>query len=225
MSDRTTQHSAFRRLAGTLSWQLHLRHFAAFVLLTAPLVTPVYGQEFRATITGEVQDPSGAVIQNATVTAVNVDTKVSASAKTDTRGVYSLLYLLPGTYTVTATAPRFQTEVYNRVRLDSAQQLGLNLTLKPGSVSQQVVVTEGSVELDTVSASTGGVLDQLKVENMPTVGLMVWDDVVLTQGISYSNNGGLFNLTLRNNSDSYAAAGAQTDENAFFVNGVPVSVS
>ncbi len=223
MRNGKNQHSELRWLLGALSWPSRPRHLAVLLLLAVPLVTQVHGQEFRATITGEVQDPSGAVIQNATVTAVNVDTKVSASAKTDTRGVYSLLYLLPGIYTVTATAPRFQTEVYNRVRLDSAQQLGLNLTMKPGSVSQQVVVTEGSVELDTVSATTGGVLDQLKVENMPTVGLMVWDDVVLTQGISYSNNGGLFNLTLRNNSDSYAAAGAQTDENAFFVNGVPVS--
>lgn len=179
-------------------------------------------QEFRASITGQVADPTGALIPGASITAVNSATRVAYSAKSNNQGAYSVLYILPGSYTVTVNAVGFQTMVYHNVVLDTAQQLGLNVTLKPGNVSQEVVVSVGALELDTVSATTGGVIDQAKVENMPSAGLDVWDDVTLTQGIS-SNSTGVFNLTLRNSGNRYTVSGDQTDENAFYMNGVPVS--
>jgi hypothetical protein len=189
----------------------------------AGLPPHAHGQEFRASISGQVLDTSGAAISNATITAVNVDTRVKSATKSNQDGAYSLLYLLPGNYTVTAEAATFQTMVYNNVRLDSAQELGLNVVLKPGNVAQQVVVTAGPVDLDTVSATTGGVIDQLKVENLPSSGLMVYDDVALTEGIHSTDMNNLYNLTPRNNANTYSAAGEQTDENAFFINGAPVS--
>ena len=193
-----------------------------FGSFTANLSCYLHAQEFRATITGQVTDSTGAVIPGASITAVNVDTRVVSSAKSNKQGAYSVLYLLPGTYTVTVGAPQFQTIVYKKVILNSAQQMGLNVTLKPGSVAQQVVVTAGSVDLDTVSASTGGVIDQLKVENMPSTGEDVFDDVSFTQGIRAAS-ANTFGLTIRNNSDLYAVAGSQTDESTYYVNGAPVS--
>lgn len=186
------------------------------------LSIPVSAQEFRATITGEVTDATGAVISGATITALNVDTRVSYSGKSDNQGVYSVLYILPGTYTVTVNAAGFQTAVYNKVILNSAQQMGLNVSLKAGLVTQQVVVTAGPVDLDTVSATTGGVIDQTKVENMPSAGLMVWDDVSFTEGMR-SDSTSAFNITIRNNQNLYAVSGEQTDENVFYMNGAPVS--
>ena len=200
-----------------------VRSIVLLALVGVAMLAPAYGQEFRASITGQVADTNGAVIPGATITAVNKETRVSASTKTNGNGNYSLLYLLPGTYTVTVAATNFQTTIYNNVRLDSAQQLGMNVNLKPGSVTQQVVVSAGAVDLDTVTATTGGVIDQLKVENMPSAGLMVFDDVVLTQGIVSTDMHQLFNLTPRNNTSTYSAAGEQDDENAFYVNGAPVS--
>ncbi len=200
------------------------RAFFLLLVLFAAFSAPhkVHAQDFRASITGEVSDPTGAVIPNATVTALNVETHVSYAAKTDSRGLYSVLYILPGTYTVTVTANGFQKMAYDKVILDSSQQLGLNVPLRTGNVEQQIVVTAGSIELDTVSATTGGVIDQTKVDNMPSSGLMVWDDVALTQGVR-STSANAFNLTPRNSGNRYMVAGAQTDENAYFMNGAPVS--
>jgi hypothetical protein len=195
------------------------------VLALAITMGVAHGQEFRASISGQVADTTAAAVPNATITAVNIETGVSSETKSNQEGNYSLLYLLPGTYTVTVKATNFQTIAFNRVRLDSAQQLGLNVVLKPGSVAQQVIVTAGPVDLDTVSATTGGVIDQLKVENLPSSGLMAFDDVVLTEGIHSTALNNLFNLTPRNNANTYSAAGEQTDENAFFMNGAPVSDS
>ena len=189
-------------------------------LFATNLSDKLYAQEFRATITGNLTDSSGSVISGASITAVNVDTRVAYSAKSNHQGIYSVGFILPGTYTVTVSAASFQTVVYNKVVLDSAQQLGLNVTLKPGNVREQIVVTAGSVDLDTESASTGGVLDQVTVENMPSSGLMVWDDVMFTQGIRIASGLG-FNLTPRNNSGVYAVSG-QTRP-VFYMNGAPVS--
>jgi len=77
--------------------------------------------------------------------------------------------------------------------------------------------------LDTISSSTGGVIDRVKVENMPQTGRMVWDSVVFTQGVR-SNSSQPFNITPRNNTSSrYVVAGTQQDEYAYFLNGAPVS--
>ena len=205
-------------------WSVVRNLCALGLLLTILNTSRAFAQEFRASIAGQVADSAGAVIPGATVTAVNVETRVTYSTKSGNRGEYSLLYLLPGQYTVTITARDFQTMVYNKVVLDSAQQLGMNVVLKPGGATQQITVTADSVDLDTISASTGGVVDQTRVENMPSTGQMVWDDVSLTQGIR-STATQPFNLTPRNNGNKYGVSGAQTDENAFFMNGAPVSDS
>src|ERR1700757_976566 len=60
-------------------------------------------------ITGEVRDPSGAVMPNASVTATNVATSVSRSTATNDSGVYSFPDLIPATYQVKVSAPGFQT--------------------------------------------------------------------------------------------------------------------
>lgn len=195
----------------------------AVVLLTI-LIAPnaMRAQDFRASLSGAVVDTSGAVIAGAAIEAVNNQTHVSYSAKTNGRGVYTLLYILPGTYTVTVSAADFQTVVYNKVVLNSSQQLGMNVTLKPGSVKQQITVTAGPVNLDTVTASMGGVIDKLRVENMPSTGREVFDDADFVQG-SHIVGVNSFNNTLRNNSTKYAISGEQTDENIFYINGFPVS--
>ena len=231
-SDRTVS-SRFKRrrvlnlfrLENSLSGTVRYLVLMVALVLGPFVVDPpgqICAQEFRATVTGEVTDPTGAAIPGASITAVNVESGVANSATTNSEGIYSVLYILPGTYTVTVKATGFQAMVYSKVVLNSAQQMGLNVSLKAGSVTQQVVVTAGPVDLDTVSATTGGVIDQVKVEAMPSSGLMVWDDIGFTEGIRiYSPNA--FNQTPRNNVNVYAVSGAQTDENAFYMNGAPVS--
>lgn len=193
------------------------------LLLMVLCASNVPAQEFRASITGQVQDSTGAVITGATVAAVNNDTDVRYAAKTDNLGLYNLLYILPGRYTVTVECADFQTVVYKNVILNSAQQLGLNVTLKPKGITSEVVVQADALALDTISSSTGGVIDRVKVENMPSTGKIAWDSVIFSQGVR-SNSAQPFNLTPRNNAGSqYTVAGTQSDSYAYFVNGAPVS--
>ena len=56
----------------------------------------------RGTIRGVLTDPSGAAVPEATVTVKNVNTGLTQTTKTSTDGVYNILYLPAGSYTVTA---------------------------------------------------------------------------------------------------------------------------
>src|SRR5258708_7800442 len=82
---------------------------SALVLLVAAL--PGMAQSNKATISGTVSDPSGAVISGATVTVTHVNTGIERKATTGDDGTYLLPLLDIGTYKVTATASGFKEVV------------------------------------------------------------------------------------------------------------------
>src|ERR1035438_4629078 len=57
------------------------------------LAVPLWGQEFRGTITGTVTDPSGAAVPQVQIEARNVDTSAIVTARTNADGVYSIPFL------------------------------------------------------------------------------------------------------------------------------------
>ena len=103
-----------------------------------------------ASMTGVVEDASGAVLPKASVTATNTQTGVARSTTANQDGRYSFPDLAPGTYAIKASAPGFQTSIHSNVVLQ-VQQAGLaNFSLQPGSVTQTVEVNSAAQELDTL---------------------------------------------------------------------------
>src|ERR1035438_7185726 len=72
-------------------------------------------------ITGEVSDPTGALVPNASVTVTNTATNVARTTTTNTSGLYSFPALTPGMYQVKAVASGFQTAVTSDVELQVQQ--------------------------------------------------------------------------------------------------------
>ena len=68
------------------------------------LCTGLFAQDFRATLTGTVTDPSGAAVPSATVKTVHTGTNATKEAKTTGDGVFTIPYLDPGMYRVEVTA-------------------------------------------------------------------------------------------------------------------------
>lgn len=194
------------------------------VLITFLVVPQLHAQEFRASVLGEVTDPSGAAIPSARVTAVQKSTERTYTTKSDTDGVYMLQYLPPGNYSVTVAAPGFEKKLYSNVTLESGQKLSLNVKLIVGSTHQQVTVTASPGLLNTTTASGGGVVDNAKVENLPTNWQNPFDEFVFIQGVRDVNNGIEENSTLRGGIPSYSADGAPGGNNAYYIDGSPVSI-
>ncbi len=124
-------------------------------------------QEFRATITGKVIDPSGAAVPGAAVQVKNVDTNEGASATTDAQGNYTVPLLRPATYTLTVEAPGFKKYSREGVTLQVGQTAGINVSLEIGNAQETVTVTAETPLLDTQKADRGGVVNTEQVTELP----------------------------------------------------------
>src|SRR5579862_2323480 len=78
------------------------------VFVAGSMYTPVYGQTLYGSLVGTVTDPSGGVIPNATISVVDTLTGQSREEVTDSGGRYSLVNLVPGTYTVKVISKGFK---------------------------------------------------------------------------------------------------------------------
>jgi len=107
-----------------------------FVLLVQS--TPAFSQSTFATVSGTVADGSGAVLPGVSVSATNNGTAVVTTVITNETGVYSLVSLLPGAYTVSAELPGFQKRTYTNVQLGNADRVRLNLALELASRGKRV---------------------------------------------------------------------------------------
>lgn len=112
-------------------------------------------QANRATITGTVTDSSGAVIPNVGVTATNTDTKVATPSVSNDQGIYSVLNLPPGSYTVSAKREGFKRIEFPNVTLIVDQVVTLNIRLSVGTAAEQVTVTTSAPTLDRQTSTIG----------------------------------------------------------------------
>ncbi|MGC8881440.1 MAG: carboxypeptidase regulatory-like domain-containing protein [Bryobacteraceae bacterium] len=131
------------------------------------LALAAMSQEFRATISGRVLDPTGGVVPNAKVTAVNTATNESSTATTDSTGTYSIPFLRPGTYKVTVQAEGFKQFNRENVVLEVGRIFPLDVTLEVGMVTESVNVTAEVAVLETQTASRAAVVTQRQVAEMP----------------------------------------------------------
>jgi hypothetical protein len=140
--------------------------FVAFVSLTAAGHT----QEFRATISGVITDPTGAMVPGATVVVRENQTGTTSQTKSDADGQYVLPFLMPGNYTVTATMPGFEKTVQGNIVLQTQEHPIINLKLSVGQDTQTVMVTTAPPLLDQANASVGSVISTKSVADLPLDG-------------------------------------------------------
>lgn len=205
----------------------YLRSEAACFLICFFAFFAAHSQEFRSTLTGQVTDPSGAVISKAVVTAVNNDSGTKYTSKTSAKGVYYIPYMLPGTYTVTAEARNFKTSVQDKVQLQASQTFNQNFQLSVGSVSQRVVVSSAPPQLETATGSGGTLITQRELQSVPIQGGQVYTLIGTTPGSQFTQTkfgtGGYHGTTGWDTSSSYTLGGGVVGNNQFTLNGVNIT--
>ena len=130
----------------------------------------MFGQLDQGTITGVVQDSSGAVIANAAVTLVNVDEGQVLKTKTDGAGIYVFSPIKIGNYTITASAPNFETTTQTNLHLNIQQRLNVVVTLKPGATNITVTVTTQVPLMQTQDSSVGQTMSTEEINDIPLSG-------------------------------------------------------
>ncbi|MFZ0037231.1 MAG: carboxypeptidase-like regulatory domain-containing protein, partial [Candidatus Acidiferrales bacterium] len=199
---------------GMRAWRL-LDWAIVVVALLAVSALPAFGQIDRGAIAGRVQDPSGAVIAKATVTITNKATGVVSTTPVDSAGEYQVLTLIPGTYSVEASADGFGSALRDDVEVHVQDHLSIDFTLKVGSVKQQVVVEAREPILQTQTADVGSVVNSQHINDLPLNGRRYADLALLEPGvIRLSPPSGNFAT------DLFSANGNSQLQNNFVLNGI-----
>ncbi len=156
----------------------------------------------NGSVLGYVHDNSGAIVSGATVTLTNVATNIAQSMKTDNDGKYEFNSVGIGNYVVSTEMAGFssvKTETF-QVTVNARQRV--DVSVKPGQVSETVQVTASAELLETETSSRSTVIGTKQVEDLPLNGRSYADLVLLVPGARKSqlqNNGtssreGSFNI-------------------------------
>jgi len=140
------------------------------VLLELILCGAAFCQEFRATISGVITDPSGATVAGAKIVATEVRTNTKASTISDSAGRYSISFLAPGDYQLSAEAPGFKQFLRQGIHLGPGDHPVIDVSLQLGQPSETVEVVGDTPLVNTENASVGQTITTKEVEDLPLNG-------------------------------------------------------
>ena len=152
-SNRTTKYFEMPFVGWrTVKLRISLRYLVVFaaLLFALPFSQHVYAQAATGTLRGQVQDPSGAVIPNATVTLTTPDGHTAATTTSGGDGSYQIKNIAPGTYIVIGAANGFATSNSKSVVIAAGQTKHFNVSMVIEVQQQQVQV---NAEENTVGTS------------------------------------------------------------------------
>ena len=179
----------------------------------------VSAQQTTGTIRGTVIDPTGAVVQGATVAVKQSQTDLSRTATTDRNGSYVVLELPIGKYSVQVTAKGFKEYVQDGILLSVNETASVSPRLTVGSEIEIVQVKADAELIEPSVTSMGKVVGQRDLEDLPLngrnfsqLGLLQPGVVPMTPGLVEAGGG------LRDG-QPYSVNGTRPESNNFLIDG------
>jgi outer membrane receptor protein involved in Fe transport len=193
-------------------------------------------QTSYGTVVGTVTDSAGALVSGAQVQLTNNGTNAHQEAVTSSAGTYTFINLNPETYSVTVAAPGFKSATNDHVTVSIGGTTRVDLALEVGQTSQSVTVTGATADLQTDSATLGGVIEGLRVQEAPLNGRNVNNLLDFVPGVvpgggtsgSTVANGGTGQVSPNTQAISYGnyqIGGAFSGQSLFFIDGVGSNIS
>jgi outer membrane receptor protein involved in Fe transport len=172
----------------------------------------VAAQEAAGRIVGQITDPQGAVLVGAGVTVTNVATRAVSHAVTDKDGLYQVLHLPIGNYTVAAEAKGFRKSVTVAYPLEINQALKVDLKLLVGTAAETVEVSGAAALVETQNATLGNSVTSRPIINLPLNGRNVLDLAMLEPGVTDQNKG-------HDGAGTFSIAGGRLDSVTYLLDG------
>jgi hypothetical protein len=187
------------------------------VLLLLICGSLAWAQFETSAVLGFVRDSSGAPIANGKVTLVNVSTGTTTAATTDSDGHFQFPDVHVGRYKVTASSPGFSDSVTDPFAVNVNTRQRVDVTLKPGSVAETVVVSGAATQLESETSSTGTMISETQVHDLPLNGRAYGDLMSLAPGVRRNN---LENQSVTSRDASYNVNGQRSEFNNFLLDGL-----
>jgi hypothetical protein len=175
----------------------------------------------QGTLTGTVRDASGAVLPGVTVEATSPAIQGGVrNVVTDGAGIYRIIDLPAGIYSLSFTLPGFNVVKRDAIQLGGSATLTIPIELRVGDLQETITVTGETPVVDVQTVRRETVLDQDVIQSMPgarTVGNLL----NATPGLTVDNNG----LNATPTMTFFSARGGQTNEGRMTVNGLTVAAA
>jgi hypothetical protein len=158
------------------------------IVLIVVFGTPCVGQVTpNGSIRGHVRDEQNAAIPGVTVVATSADMLGPRSAITDDEGFYRLLDLPPGSYTISAQVTGFARAIHEGIVVRAGLNVGLDLVMKLGAVTESVVVKSDRPLIETQTSAQAFNLDGDLQRTLPLSTSNHWSNfLAVTPGITGS---------------------------------------
>ena len=188
--------------------------------------SPLLAQTVTGSVTGIVTDPSGDVVPNAAVVAINTGTGVRTPSTSNASGEYSLRFLPIGTYQVEVTAKGFSTLTIPAFALEINQTAKIDAHVTIGDTQTVKVEAELAPILDTADGTLGLSLDASTIATFPLNGRNFSSLTLFQPGAVATDPTGLTsnNAIQRNtyNSGVVTQNGNRAQDNTYTLDGVPI---
>jgi hypothetical protein len=200
----------------------NLRRWATLWPLLFWFGSVAYGQINTGEISGQITDPSGAVIPRASVEAVEGGTGLRYTAASDGSGEFFLAQLVVGEYTLSVSANGFKRAVQSAIVVHAGEKLRQSFSLQIGEQAQVAIVTTEPTLLETQTAGITDTIEQQQVIDLPLKGRNFIDLVGLTPGVT-NPPAGTRGSALQQTGNVYGILGQRSGHNLYLVDGVSVT--
>jgi hypothetical protein len=161
-----------------------LNRIARLILFLAAVPFLLHAQAGSGELTGEVRDPSNAVVTGAQITLTQNDTRQSYSTTSSDGGIYAFASLKPGFYQLIVQKQGFKKYVREQIRVEVAERLGLDVPLELGRVEDSVTVTGDAAPLRTESPTMAQDVKTETIAALPLNGRNFVPLIGLTPGVA-----------------------------------------
>src|SRR5450755_5008659 len=190
--------------------------FRVFLFQLIPTASVAWGQDASTgALRGVVLDAQGAVITNADIVAIRVETGIRYHSATDSAGRFALDLLPPGQYSARAEAEGMSPQIAPVIRVEVGSAAQITFKLKVAGPSETITVAEVPRTVEADPSSVSALVDERAIKDLPLNGRRFTDLLLLSPGVTQDPRG----LTSGSNGD-LAYGGIRGYNNSFLVDGL-----
>ncbi len=174
-----------------------------------------------ATLSGRIEDATGASVIGATVEATNLEINQHASVVSDSEGRFRFPYLQVGAYKLSVSAPGFAS-LTKELTLTIGQAAYLQVKVQVAGMAAQVQVAADAPLIETVRTQVAETIRPAEINSLPLNGRNYLDLALLVPAVSPTNTGSnqRFAETSAVPGQGISIAGQRNLDNSFIVDGL-----
>ncbi len=197
---------------------MRMRFLFTLLFCFAFAAAAALAQTSTGSITGTVKDDTGGVIPGATVTATRTETGETRTVVTTDSGVYRVLNISPGNYTLRIEMTGFKTVVDENVEVTIGELRRVDVTMSIGDISEEVIVQSQAELLQKEEGRMSQLVESAEIADLPLNGRNAFQLAQLGPGI-YPTMGVTAQDDAGNAGDSFITNGQRHRANNFLIDG------